>query len=164
MTIESNPVVSETFVCKPQDSRCKYWAKVIRADQAIPLPEQVSGANDVPGAYIREGDDIELFPGDWLLTGEEVSHNKKRGWCYHLLALGRGEKSDVLNVYAYKFGVDSKPLIRAAGAKDILTGSGDVAAMIREIHARRRGIKPMPRIESREPAVEVAPETVTESL
>lgn len=152
----SDQILSATYVCAPSDHRCRYWAKVVRAGTELPLPEHVDGASDVPGPYVRRGDDVELFEGDWLLEGEEVSHRKQRGWTYHLRALGRHADTDELGVYSWTFGVDSKPAIRAAGAKDLLGGSGDVAAMVREIHARRRGIKRMPRLTPKAVAEDVA--------
>lgn len=152
MTIESNPVVSATYVCNPKDSRCRYWAKVIRATDALPLPACIAGASAVPGPYIRKGDDVELFEGDWILEGEENHHRKQRGWTYTLRSLAIRKGDGELAACTFDFGVESRAAIRAAGAKDLLGGSGDVAAMIREIHARRRGIKPMPRTTSFRPA------------
>ena len=152
--VESSPVLSASYVCSPQDSRCRYWAKVIRAEDSIPLPEHVNGADNVPGPYIRKGDEIELFEGDWLLEGEEVSHRRQRGWTYTLHALAIRAKDGELSVCTIAFGSDTKPVIRAAGAKDLLKGSGDIAAMVREIWARRRGYKHMPRVVT-EPASDV---------
>jgi hypothetical protein len=143
--IESN-LISASYVCKPQDHRCRYWAKVIRAEANVPMPEHVVGANDVPGNYLRTGDDVELFVGDFLLEGEAVSHKSQRGWTYELRAVARRMSDDKLMVCTLNFGSDTKDKIRAAGDKELLKGSGDVAAMIREICARRLGYVPMPRI------------------
>jgi hypothetical protein len=136
----SNPIQSASFTAEPSDQRCRYWAKVVRADQAIPLPSAVAGANDIPGPYIRKGDDVEVFEGDFVLEGEEVHHRKQRGWAYTVRYL-RVRKDGDLGVIATQFTfAEVKDACRAAGRKDLLGGSGDCAAMIRAIHAHRDGV------------------------
>ena len=80
MSIQS---VSVSVSVKPVDYRCRFWAKVVRGGVVLPVPNKVLGANDVPGAYLKQGDE-ELFAGDFLLIGEEVHHRKARGWDYKM--------------------------------------------------------------------------------
>ena len=144
--IQSSPVVSASYVCTPTDRRCKYWAKVVRADDALPLPAYVDGAGDIPGKYLRQGDEVELFPRDWLLEGEEVSHRRARGWTYTLRCLAVRARDNEVGVCVIEFKGDTKDRIRAAGRKDLLMGAGDIAAMVRHILMRREGIRPFPSV------------------
>lgn len=138
ITSPALPVVpSIEYIAKPRDSRCKYWCKIVRAGDALPLPSAVTGASDIPGPYLRKGDDVEIFPGDFVLSGEEVSHRVKRGWAYQMFRLDSGK------IAICAFGSLVKDAVRRAGRKDLLGGSGDVAAMVRTIHARRAGIWPI---------------------
>ncbi len=129
----------------PSDARCKYWCKVIPAGANIPMPAAVSGAGDVPGEYLRKGDEIEVFAGDWVLEGEEISHRKARGWTYSLrrvVPVGTKLTDDSLTteptVVTVYFGSNTKDALRELGnQKELLRGAGDVAALIREIHYRR---------------------------
>jgi hypothetical protein len=117
---------SNQIICRPQDSRCRYWAKVVRASDALPMPADIDGANSVPGAYIRG--DVEIFEGDYVLEGEENHHAKRRGWTYWLRTV------DATGAIA-SVPFDTKAAIRASDAdRALLLGSGDVAAMVRTIH------------------------------
>ena len=60
----SDTIQSASVTSKPQDSRCRYWCKIIRAGAPLPTPSAVTCANDVPGPYLRHGDE-ELFAGDF---------------------------------------------------------------------------------------------------
>lgn len=158
--IESNnvtPVLSESYVCVPFDRRCRYWAKVLRDGMRLPLPGSVTGATSIPGDYIRQGDEIELFPGDWLVIGEANHPRQQRGWTYKLLAIGRSSTDGEVKIVKFDFGRSVKDACRAAGRRDLLLGSGDVAAMIRTIHARRDGVLPMPCLTPRAASAEVLP-------
>lgn len=152
--MESNQIESAEFKATGSDHRCKYWCKVIRDGQMLPLPHVINGANDVPGPYLRRGDDIEIFEGDYILEGEEVHHTKNRGWTYTLSRLVKAKPASVdadgkeieakpARIGWLEFGKPVKDAVRAAGMKSLLGGSGDVAAMIRAIHARREGIWPI---------------------
>src|SRR5574343_409051 len=135
--IESNPIVSVTFVANPIDSRCRFWAKYIPATKDLPPPSTVSGAGSLPGDYIRRGDDVEIMPGDYVMVGEERHHRKMHGWDYKLYAC----KSDGRLISVdYTKGGEVKKAIRAAGRADLLAGSGDIAAMVRYVLARRASI------------------------
>ncbi len=158
--IESNePVISCEYTAIPSDSRCKYWCKIVRDGQVLPLPHVVRGANDIPGEYLRKGDDIEIFPGDYILEGEQVHHVKQRGWKYNLGRLALpvaatetidtegnthpGEPAKPARIVWLEYGKPVKDALRAAGYKTLLGGSGDVAGMVRSIHARREGVWPV---------------------
>jgi hypothetical protein len=127
--------MSASITIKPQDDRCRYWAKVVRANQALPTPSAVSGANDIPGAYAKKGDE-ELFEGDVLFEGEEISHRKARGWTYHITFVGADGKAEIVQPSS-----EIKAAVKTNGLPaHLLAGSGDVAAMVRIAHALRLGI------------------------
>lgn len=127
--------MSASITIKPQDSRCRYWAKIIRSGTPLPLPSDVDGANDVPGQYLRKGED-ELMEGDFLLEGEEMHHRKARGWTYHLTFVGQDGEAVRVSPSA-----ERKAAMKAGGLDpELLKGSGDVAAMIRMAHALRAGV------------------------
>jgi hypothetical protein len=108
---------------------------VLASDTVLPLPADVRGANDIPAEYLRAGDEVELFEGDWLLEGEEVSHRRRRGWVYDLRRVEGGE----LVSYSFRHSAVKAFLRKLGTIKPILGGVGDVAAMIRCIHATRMG-------------------------
>lgn len=117
----------------PRGSRCRYWAKVIRANQPLPAPSAVNGTNDVPGPYARKGEE-ELMPGDVLIEGEEVSHRKARGWSYWVTFV-HGDTAHTTTPGG------TKAAMKAAGMPaELLTGSGDVAACVRVVHGLRLGM------------------------
>lgn len=117
----------------PRDSRCRYWAKVIRANQPLPAPSAVTGAADVPGPYAHKGEE-ELMPGDVLIEGEEVSHRKARGWAYWVTFV-HGARAHTTTPGG------TKAAMKAAGMPpELLTGSGDVAACVRVVHGLRLGM------------------------
>jgi hypothetical protein len=136
MNTETTTLSSLSVDIGPRDSRCRYWAKIIRADDHLPLPSAVSGANDVPGRYCRTGDD-ELGLGDVLIEGEENHHRKQRGWTYRVTwydpAMRPPEGHCVVEP-----STNIKMALKGAGmALHLLSGSGDVAACIRIVHALR---------------------------
>lgn len=96
-----------------RDDRCRYWAKVIRAGQALPLPSATNGANDLAGVESRKGEE-ELLPGDVLIEGEEAHTKAPTGIKAHLKTAGL--------------------------PAELLTGSGDVAACVRIAHGLRLGM------------------------
>ena len=120
---------------KPQDDRCRYWAKIIRNGVALPLPSAVDSASNVPGGYVRRGEE-ELFPGDFLIEGEENHHRKARGWAYKLRFIGHTGALRTVAPLA-----ERKAVAKANGLPSpLLAGSGDIAALIRLAHAVRLGI------------------------
>lgn len=130
------PVQSVTYIPEPHDSRCRYWAKVLTCEDALPAPADVKGANDIPGEYLRQGEEIELFEGDCILEGEANHHSKPRGWTYSVGVVVNGQ----LCWPPFK-NPGVKDFLRAKGDKGGLEGAGDVAAMVRYLRARDGGFK-----------------------
>jgi len=116
----------------PIDSRCSYWAKVVRAGAALPLPQAADRASDIPGGFLR-GDYEELAPGDFLIEGEQNHHRKNRGWTYRIAYLGiDGEVHRVTPTR------EMKAAMKQAGVPvQLLQGSGLLAGCVRLIEALR---------------------------
>lgn len=96
------------------------------------------GANDIPVAYANNGDE-ELLPGDVLFEGEANQHRRTdRGWTYYIRAVTHeGEFISLRSGFSAQ-----KTELKAQGmAPDLLTGSGDIAAMIRIAHDMRAGLR-----------------------
>lgn len=129
---------SHTVTISPIDERCRYWAKILRADSQIPLPVDVMGASDIPGPYAHRGED-ELLPGDVLFEGEANHHRRKdRGWTYHITYVTmEGE----LQCLRSGFGGQRAQLKSQGMAPELMKGAGDVAAMVRIAHGIRAGMK-----------------------
>lgn len=132
----SNSIKSASVKIKPQDSRCRYWAKIIRSGTALPIPSAVNGANDVPVPYLRIGDE-ELFEGDFLIEGEAEHHRKARGWVYNMAFIDpRTGKLRYVQAIS-----ERKAAAKANGLPaELLAGSGEIAGLIRLAHAVRLGI------------------------
>ena len=43
---------SHSVTIAPFDDRCRYWAKICRAEQALPNPANALRADDLPGRYL----------------------------------------------------------------------------------------------------------------
>ena len=128
--------VSASVAIGPIDDRCRYWAKIVRAEEELPLPSNVSGASDIRSAYVKNGDE-ELFPGDILIEGEEVNHRKNRGWSYWITYCD----SNGLLHRIQNPGTAEKKAMKAAGLpSELLPGSGEVAAAVRYAHGVRLGL------------------------
>ena len=119
----------------PQDSRCKFWAKLIGKDQALPLPSECDSASAIPGGFLRLGEE-ELADGEFLILGEQVHHRKMRGWEYKIVWMNaNGTKSSLVPH------TETKARLKAAGLPiELLKGSGELAACARVILAHRLGI------------------------
>lgn len=134
--IMSDPIVSASVTIRPDDKRCRYWAKIIRADVPLPLPSAVDSASDVPGPYLRNGDE-EILPGDFLIEGEEAHHARNRGWCYRITWVRADGTAQRIKPTS-----ERKAAMKAAGMEpSLLTGSGDIAACIRIAHGVRAGME-----------------------
>lgn len=121
----------------PQDHRCRYWAKLVRAGTPLPLPSAVTSAGDIPAAYARRGDE-ELMPGDFLFEGEENHHRNARGWSYWVHWIGA---DGVQHTRRSGFS-DQKAGLKSAGiGAEYLPGAGEPAAMIRIAHGVRQGLE-----------------------
>lgn len=130
----ADAAVSVSIQIKKRDSRCRFWAKVIRAGQALPMPSAVSGANDIPGPFAQQGDE-ELFFGDVLIEGEENHHRHARGWTYWVTFVGLDGAVHVVQPNS-----EIKAALKKAGLdRALLAGSGDVAACVRIAHGLRAG-------------------------
>lgn len=128
-------VNSVSIEIAPRDHRCRYWAKLIDADMALALPAQTDRAADIPGNYLREGEE-ELLPGDFLIEGEENHHRKDRGWTYRVSYLGiDGELHQVVPT------AEMKQAMKASGMSPaLLRGSGLLAACVRLIEGLRQNL------------------------
>jgi hypothetical protein len=131
--------ISASVKIKRIDPRCKSWAKIIRSGDQIPLPKDVRGAGNIPGPYLPSGTRVELVPAEYLLTGNQLSHGGR--WIYFATTI---DEDGPINIYMGKS--KTKELIKRSvscglmskeKAKELLPGSGDVAAMIRDIHVLR---------------------------
>lgn len=130
-------IKSASINIRPRDSRCKYWAKKIEADMDLPLPKEVDGGNDIPGKYLREGEE-ELEPGDILFEGEANHHRRiDRGWTYWVHYV---DSQGGLHRYMSGFS-EQKTAAKTKGlSSTLLAGSGDVAGAVRVAHALRLGM------------------------
>lgn len=132
----SDTIQSASVTIKPQDSRCRYWAKIIRAGAPLPIPSAATCANDVPGPYLRHGDE-ELFAGDFLIDGEERHHRHARGWVYNMGFID----PNTGNLRWVQATSERKAAAKANGLPaNLLAGSGDIAGLIRLAHAVRLGV------------------------
>ncbi len=140
---DNTAAISVTVIAGPRDSRCKWWCKVIRASTPLPLPSHVDGAGDIPGSYLHAGDDVDLEPGDVLARGEEADHRKPRGWVYDAKfyqtngKAGRADSPGAADLKALLKRAAACGVITRERAKELLGGSGDVAALVRWLHVRR---------------------------
>lgn len=134
--MESNQIKSLSVTIKPQDNRCRYWAKIIRKNQLLPMPSTITGANDIKVEYSMRGEE-ELFEGDVLIEGEEMHHRRLRGWGYWLTMMGADGSLVRIRPTA-----ERKAAMKANGLpSELLAGAGDIAACIRIAYAARLGIK-----------------------
>lgn len=125
--------MSVSIKVKPVDHRCKFWAKIIRAGVELPLPQNVASANDIPGRYLKLGDE-EMEEGDIIMEGESNHHTKNRGMSYNIGAVIDGK----LRYFPHDSG--AKAAMKAHGMPvELLKGAGDVAAMVRTAHGIRSG-------------------------
>ena len=103
----------------------------------MPLPRDVSGADDLTGPYLKRGEE-ELLPGDVLFEGEANHHRRTdRGWTYWVgLVLPSGE------LLRFKSGFNSQKmeLKRQGMSPELLMGSGDIASMVGIAHGARMGM------------------------
>ena len=133
---------SHSVVVRPVDSRCRYWAKIVRASAPLPEPALIRGANDIPGPYLRRGED-ELLAGDALFEGEANHHRRHdRGWSYRLRVVG--EDGQLHAFSSGGFGQQKAQLKQQGMPPELLRGSGDVAAMVRIVLGVRSGLQVTP--------------------
>lgn len=134
--------MSASIKVGPDDSRCHYWAIMVRAGQPLPHPENARGAADLAQRFIatrHDGrpTDKELFPGDILFEGEQVKHNRDYGWTYQVRWLAPdGDEVKLRPRSGVKADLKAKGL-----APDLLRGAGQLAACVRVAHALRAGLE-----------------------
>lgn len=127
---------------KPLDKRCRYWAKIIRAGQPLPAPSEVVGAADLPQSFVpvRQGGpavDEEMFPGDFLIQGEERKHNAARGWQYWITWMDPDGHRRTVEPDS-----STKAALKAQGLEPrLLAGAGGIAACVRVAHGLRAGLE-----------------------
>jgi hypothetical protein len=113
------------------------WAILITSSTGLPLPGVVKIPKDIPGTHLTMFQTYELNPGDYLITAKRKNSRQYWGFEYTLRTLPYS-KNKCIKVY---FGIQHKNIIKATGQhRDLLPGSGSLAAIVREIHAIRRGI------------------------
>lgn len=128
---------SHSITLAPHDSRCRYWAKVVRAGQSLPLPADATSAYAIAGAFLKKGQE-ELFVGDVLFEGEANHHRRTdRGWTYDVTFIDAAGKCQCIGD---GFGAVKARLKEQGLAPELLAGSGDIAAMVRIAHAVRAGL------------------------
>lgn len=128
---------SHSVAIHPTDSRCHYWAKIVRAGKTLPAPSLIKGANDIHSPCLELGEE-ELLPGDALFEGESNHHHRDdHGWSHWLTFVNESGKPEV---YASRFN-SQKAEMKAQGLPpELLHGNGDVAAMVRIVHGLRAGL------------------------
>jgi hypothetical protein len=104
--------------------------------EKLPLPCEIQNGGSLPGRYVREGDE-ELFPGDVLFEREF--------W---------GRRWPVAQYRAAIAGVDGEPIqlvydsevkarLKKQGlAIELLSGAGELAGLVRVLHAIAAGLRP----------------------
>lgn len=130
--------ISASIKVGPQDARCKYIAKLVRAGQGLPTPTTVSdlGMRALGGNLARNGLE-ELFPGDFLFESEEMHHRRERG--YRTRVVFVADDGELIHLEPT---AEHKAAMKAAGlAPDLLAGAGPLAACVRVAHAVRLGIE-----------------------
>lgn len=120
-------------VLRPQED----WALIIPRSAQLPLPSEVRWGGNIPGIRLRVGETYQVIPGDYLVTA--TKKNKRQYWGFNYIMYAVHPEEDKLVRVPY--GILHKTVIKhAEGTKDIMPGAGPLAAIIREVHAIRRGI------------------------
>jgi len=134
--------ISAFYVARPDDDRCDYWAKVIRAGQVIPLPEHVKRESDVPGEPLQIGERVELFHGDFLIQGQKNRLTAARNWAWsvNLGTIGPAYEGPDHRIHWLPYGRATRDAVRKAGRSELLSGRSRLADAVREIWARREGL------------------------
>lgn len=116
VVVDAEPTVS--YIAKPSDSRCAWWAMQLPAD--IELNNQRINATP-----LLKGAILKLKTGDMLINSEANHHRKNRGYN---VVLGVCVDDGVIFI---KPTAQRKAYIKANGGKDLMHGSGDVARCVR---------------------------------
>lgn len=139
LSTNSSTVVSESVYVDSRDTRCRYWAKVVRASKGLPAPSSVNGAYDIPGQYANRGDG-EMLPGDFLLKGGANHHTRRdRARFYEVRIIDAS--GDLQYAASGDFGKHKAAFKEQGMRPEFLAGSGDVAAMVRIADGVRSGLQ-----------------------
>lgn len=113
------------------------WAIIIHKGSKLPLPSEIKWHTDIPGIRLVPNVVYTISPDDHLVTA--IQKNKHQNWgFYHILYAVNPKEDKLIKVPC---GVGHKAIIKnSKGNQDILPGSGPLAAVIRAIHAIRRGV------------------------
>ncbi len=121
--------MSVTYIAEPQDSRCQWWSKRIPAGffrNEIDLDDKQS-LSRLP--FLKNGADLELDPGEWIIDSEANHHRKMRGY---RVCIGLVSTDKIMFRYP---GIFVKSQIKLVATPDqwewLKKGSGDVAACLR---------------------------------
>lgn len=131
--------LSHSIVISPRNAGHKYIAKLIRADDPLPLPSAAAklGMRAIANRLAHNGDE-ELLPGDALIEIEANSppDEAPSGYSCHLTIIDAAGKLRRFTPTSY-----NKGAIKAGGIPvEYLPGAGPTAACVRIIHAQRMGI------------------------
>lgn len=113
------------------------WAIIVPHDIELPLPSEVRWSAQIPGFYLKLGEVYRASPGDHLITAKKKNKHANWGLIYFLYAIHPVEDKLVRVPYG---SLHKTTIKKAEGAKDIIPGFGSLAAIVRDIHAIRRGI------------------------
>jgi len=126
-----------SYVAKPKNHRCAWWSVRIPADYDIFRLDDKQSLR--PLGFLRNGDDVELEEGEAILDSEARHHRKQRGYVVRIGIVEDGK----LNWYSP--GAETKSKIKEWSSPDqwatLKNGSGDVAACLRLLLAKRMGFK-----------------------
>lgn len=128
MTNVLNTQDTITHIAQPSDSRCQWWQGEFLNDLDVKHLEEKS-----PIKMFKRGADLELTPGTMLIDSEALHHRHNRGFAVNFgLVTNDRVKWVVPNM-------KMKMLIKEKGHKDLMKGSGDVAACVRiALYLRRQ--------------------------
>jgi hypothetical protein len=112
-------------------------ALIVPLGTELPLPSEVKWVTDIQVVKLEQGKTYHLVNGDYFITATKKNKHTTWGLVYSLYAIHPIDDKLVRVPY----GALHKTIIKhAEGTKDIMSGSGSLAAIVREIHAIRRGV------------------------
>lgn len=113
------------------------WVLIIHEGSQLPLPSEVKWHTDIPGTLLEPNKKYQLAPGDYLVS--TVKKNKHQNWGFLHLLYAVSVQDDKLVKIPY--GMRHKAIIKHSGRnQDLIPGAGNLAAIVRGIHAVRRGV------------------------
>ena len=110
-----------TYIAKPEDSRCAWWAICLGDDLA---PQHLTEKYKTD--FLKRNGDYELPVGTLILTSEEMHHRHSRGYVVGLrMIVGDNKTKSFIPTIA------CKRFIKEEGHLDLMSGTGDIAAVLR---------------------------------